>query len=54
MQVKDLIVSGDVRIVGELKAKNLDDKAPMYSYGTTDLTPNSSPLESGRLYFVYE
>ena len=28
--------------------------APMYSYGTTDLTAGSSSLESGKLYFVYE
>ena len=30
------------------------NKAPMYSYGTADLTAGSSPLESGKLYFVYE
>lgn len=29
-------------------------KAPMYTYGTTDLTAGSSPLETGKLYFVYE
>ena len=29
-------------------------KAPMYDYGTTDLTAGTSPLESGKLYFVYE
>ena len=29
-------------------------KAPMYTYGTTDLTAGSSSLESGKLYFVYE
>lgn len=28
--------------------------APAYTYGTTDLTPGTSPLEAGRLYFVYE
>ena len=28
--------------------------APMYEYGTTDLTAGSSPLETGKLYFVYE
>lgn len=32
----------------------LDDKAPAYTYGTTDLTAGSSPLETGKLYFVYE
>lgn len=30
------------------------DKAPMYTYGTEDLTAGTSPLESGKLYFVYE
>ena len=30
------------------------NKAPMYTYGTTDLTAGSSPLESGKLHFVYE
>lgn len=28
--------------------------APAYSYGTEDLTAGTSPLETGRLYFVYE
>lgn len=32
----------------------LNDKAPAYTYGTTDLTAGSSPLETGKLYFVYE
>lgn len=31
-----------------------DNKAPMYAYGTEDLTAGSSPLETGKLYFVYE
>lgn len=30
------------------------DKAPAYSYGTTDLTAGSSALETGKLHFVYE
>ena len=54
MQVKDLIVTGDVKVIGELKSKDLDEKAPAYTYGTTDLTAGSSPLETGKLYFVYE
>lgn len=29
-------------------------KAPMYGYGTDDLTAGTSPLETGRMYFVYE
>ena len=28
--------------------------APAYTYGTEDLTAGTSPLESGKLYFVYE
>lgn len=32
----------------------LATKAPAYSYGTADLTPGVSPLETGKLYFVYE
>lgn len=28
--------------------------APAYTYGTTDLTAGTSPLEEGKLYFVYE
>lgn len=29
-------------------------KAPMYTYGTDDLTAGSSPLATGQLHFVYE
>lgn len=32
----------------------LETKAPAYSYGTADLTAGTSPLETGKLYFVYE
>ena len=28
--------------------------APAYTCGTTDLTPGTSPLETGKLHFVYE
>ena len=31
-----------------------EDKAPMYDYGTEDLVAGTTPLESGKLYFVYE
>lgn len=31
-----------------------NSKAPMYTYGTTDLTAGSSALETGKLYFCYE
>lgn len=32
----------------------LSAKAPAYTYGTEDLTAGTSPLETGKLYFVYE
>ena len=32
----------------------LQKKAPAYTYGTEDLTAGISPLETGKLYFVYE
>jgi len=54
MQVKDLIVTGDLKVVGDINSKDIDEKAPMYSYGTTDLVAGSSALETGKLYFVYE
>ena len=28
--------------------------APAYTYGTEDMTAGTSPLETGKLYFVYE
>lgn len=31
-----------------------NSKAPMYTYGTTDLTAGSSSLATGQLHFVYE
>lgn len=31
-----------------------NNKAPMYSYGTADLSAGVSALEDGKLYFVYE
>lgn len=31
----------------------LNNKAPMYTYGTTDLTEGSSTLPAGTLYFYY-
>lgn len=43
---------------GELAKKAsveaLATKAPMYTYGTDDLTAGTSELETGTLYFVYE
>lgn len=32
----------------------VNQKAPMYEYGTADLTAGTSALETGKLYFVYE
>lgn len=32
----------------------INSKAPMYTYGTTDLTAGSSALTTGQLHFVYE
>jgi hypothetical protein len=29
-------------------------KAPLYTYGTTDLVAGETPLETGKLHFVYE
>lgn len=54
MQAKELIVTGDATILGNLNCKELDEKAPAYSYGTADLTEGVSPLETGKLYIVYE
>lgn len=33
---------------------SLTGKAPAYAYGTEDLTAGTSPLETGKLYFVHE
>ena len=32
----------------------LNSKAPQYQYSTTDLTPNVSSLDTGKMYVVYE
>lgn len=37
-----------------LQTPNAAPVAPMYSYGTGDLEAGASPLETGKLYFVYE
>lgn len=44
---------GDTYSMGEIDSK-LSEKAPMYAYGTEDLTAGVTPLETGKLYFVYE
>ena len=35
-------------------SEELEGKAPLYIYSTTDLTAGTSPLATGVLYFVYE
>ena len=35
-------------------ARDAIGAAPAYTYGTADLTAGTSPLETGKLYFVYE
>ena len=32
----------------------LKTKAPMYGMGTADLVAGETPLEAGKLYFMYE
>ena len=45
----------DDRYYTETEVNNLlSAKAPAYTYGTEDLTAGTSPLETGKLYFVYE
>lgn len=39
--------------VPEIEAK-INSKAPMYTYGTEDLVAGETPLEHGKLHFVYE
>lgn len=42
-------------MIGAAASKHTHSEyAPAYSYGTADLTALSSPLETGKLYFVYE
>lgn len=36
------------------KTHTHDGYAPAYTYGTEDLEAGTSPLETGKLYFVYE
>ena len=48
-------VTGEVKKVG-MPAVTPEDigAAPAYEYGTEELTPGESKLETGKLYFVYE
>lgn len=48
----------DIRKLIQTNAENIQsldkNKAPAYTYGTTDLIEGVSPLPTGTLYFVYE
>lgn len=46
--------SGNVITSTYATKTEVNDKAPAYTYGTTDLTAGSSSLTTGKLYFVYE
>ena len=47
--------NGDVSIpVPSELVEQLNKKAPAYTYGTDDLDAGTSPLETGKLHFVYE
>ena len=50
------VVAGDESAITEEKVKAMiaENAAPAYTYGTEDLTAGTSPLETGKLYFVYE
>lgn len=41
------------KLAAEVKT-SIDGKAPLYSYGTSDLTAGSSALTTGKLHIVYE
>jgi hypothetical protein len=53
-------VTGEVKKVGSpsvdtYSRKEADEKfAPGYTYGTNELEEGVTPLETGKLYFVYE
>ena len=52
IEMKTLTIGDKTYEVVDEYARN--NKAPAYTYGTTDLTAGSSSLETGKLYFVYE
>lgn len=52
-------ITGEVKKVGApvdaYNKEEIDEKfESLYSYGTADLKPGTSALETGKLYFVYE
>ena len=47
--------TGEVKTVGmPIVTPEQIGAAPEYAYGTEDLTAGETPLETGKLYFVYE
>lgn len=46
-------VTADKIATGSVTADKIAEGA-LYTYGTADLTAGTSPLETGKLYFVYE
>lgn len=57
----DSVLTFDLSLIHQMIQDNADaiqsldeSKAPAYSYGTTDLVEGETPLETGKLYFVYE
>lgn len=40
--------------ISEIEPLKLSQYTPLYSYSQTDLIAGTSPLETGKLYFVYE
>ncbi len=44
----------DIRELVSAAQTTADSKAPMYSYGTEDLEAGVTPLETGKIHFVYE
>ena len=54
--VKTHLADKTVHVTAEDRAKwnNAADNAMTYSYGTTDLEAGVTPLEQGKLHFVYE
>ena len=51
-QAYDLATTANTAAEGA--AAEVANKAPAYTYGTADLTAGTSPLETGKLHFVYE
>lgn len=46
-------VGSAISVLNSTVNAELNNKAPKYTYGTTDLTAGSSKLAAGTLYFYY-